>query len=258
VGESSSDDVELAIRCLDLTSLEGTESPEQINALCERAVTPDPASSSVPSVAAVVLYPQFVAMAAERLKGTGVKVATVNGFPAPTEPLAKRLAEIHAAIDAGADEMDIVLDREAFVSGRRDAATEAIRRAKEEAGPATLKVILETGELGREKLIRDASTLAMAAGADFLKTSTGKVAAGATPDAARAMMRAVREYSDETDKAVGVKISGGVRAADQAFEYIALVEAELGSEWLTPGRFRIGASSLLDDLLARRPAGGGA
>ena len=244
----SSDAIDLAVRCLDLTSLEGDETPEQVTALCEKATRP---GAELPSVAAVVLYPQLVSMAVERLRGTGVKVATVNGFPAPTEPLAKRLAEIHAAIDAGADEIDIVLDREAFMSGSNDAAAEGIRRAKEEAGSATLKVILETGELGTEKRIRDASMLAMAAGADFLKTSTGKVGAGASPAAARAMMGAVREFATEDGKAVGVKVSGGVRTTDQALEYMSLVEAELGSEWLTPERFRIGASSLLDDLVAR-------
>lgn len=238
--------VELAIRCLDLTSLEGGETPEQVAKLCEKAARPGP---GLPSVAAVVLYPQYVAMAADRLKDTGVRVATVNGFPMPTEPMAKRLAEIHAALDAGADEIDIVLDREAFTSGRRDSATEGIRRAKEEAGSATLKVILETGELRTEKLIREASRLAMDAGADFLKTSTGKIGEGASPKAARAMMGAVRDFADVDGRVVGVKFSGGVRTTGQALEYMGLVEGELGPEWLAPDRFRIGASSLLDDLV---------
>ncbi|MGH2691018.1 MAG: deoxyribose-phosphate aldolase [Actinomycetota bacterium] len=243
--------LDLAIRCLDLTYLEGNETPEQVTALCERAVRPDPDEPKVPSVAAVVLYPALVAIAAERLKGTGVKVASVAGFPRATEPLPKRLAEIHSAIDFGADEVDIVLNLEAFLSGRRDQTTEEIERSKAEAGTAVLKVILETGELATENRIRDAALLAMSAGADFLKSSTGKIGAGATPEAALAMMDAVSDFHGQGGRAVGVKLSGGIRTADQALAYIQMLEERLGGEWLTPERFRIGASALLDDLVAR-------
>jgi deoxyribose-phosphate aldolase len=247
---------DLAIRCLDLTSLEGNETPEQVDALCDTAIRPDAEDPSAPRVAAVVLYPPLVATAATRLRGSGVKVATVIGFPVPTEPLPKRLAEIHAAIEAGADEIDVVLNRDALSSGRSRAAAEEIERSKETAGSAVLKVILETGELGSSQRIGEASVLAMKAGADFLKTSTGKSATGATTDAALAMMGAVREFHVETGRAVGVKVSGGVRTADQALDYLRMLEETLGSDWLTPDRFRIGASSLLDELVARRRADG--
>jgi deoxyribose-phosphate aldolase len=248
----------LAIRCLDLTSLEGTETSAQIAALCDRAIRPDPENHETPSVAAVVVYPPFVSIAAERLRGTGVKVATVIGFPVPTEPLPKRLAEIHAALDAGADEIDIVLNREAFLSGRKEEAGEEISKSKEAAGSAPLKVILETGELASEERIRKAAMLAMSAGADFLKSSTGKVGTGATPEAALAMMEAVRGFHEQGGRAVGVKLSGGIRTTDQALGYIEMLEEKLGPDWLTPERFRIGASALLDDLVARlRAAGSG-
>lgn len=243
--------LELVISCVDLTSLEGDETPEQAAALCEKAVRPDPAAPGIPSVAAVVLYPPLVAVAADSLKGTGVKVATVIGFPVPEEPLPKRLAEIHAAVDAGAEEIDMVLDREAFMSGRKEEAGEEISRAKDAAGPAILKVILETGRLRSAERIREAAALAMAAGADFLKSSTGKTGTGATPEAAVAMMEAVRGFHEEGGRAVGVKLSGGIRTTDQAMGYVDMLEERLGRDWLSPERFRIGASALLDDLVAR-------
>lgn len=173
------------------------------------------------------------------------------GFPTPTEPLPKRLAEIHAAIDAGADEIDIVLDRHALTSGRREEAGEDVARCKEAAGPAALKVILETGELGAADRVRDAAMVAMSSGADFIKSSTGKVGTGATREAARTMMEAVRDFHSETGRAVGVKVSGGVRTSKQAMEYLRMLREVLGEEWLTPERFRVGASSLLNDLVAR-------
>jgi deoxyribose-phosphate aldolase len=243
--------LELAIRCLDLTSLDGSETPEQVRDLCDKAIRPDPDDPKVPGVAAVVLYPPFVATASERLKGTDVGVATVIGFPMPKEPLAKRLAEIHAALDAGATEIDSVLDREAFLSGRQREAAEEIERSKEAAGSALLKVILETGELGSSERIREASMLAMTAGADFLKSSTGKVGGGATVATALSMMESARDFREETGRAVGIKVSGGIRKPEQALAYIDLLHTTLGAEWLGPKHFRIGASSLLDELVAR-------
>jgi deoxyribose-phosphate aldolase len=241
--------LELAIRCLDLTSLEGSETQEQVRSLCEKAVRPAPNDPDVPSVAAVVLYPAMVLEAVERLKGTGVKVASVAGFPIADAPLDDRLEEIRGAVRSGADEIDIVLNRALFLSGRGAEAAEEITRAKEASGSALLKVILETGELGSVERITEASSLAMSAGAEFLKTSTGKVGEGATEAAAWAMMEEVRAFHMETDRAVGVKISGGVRQTEQALRYEELVEQTLGLDWLTPERFRIGASSLLDDLV---------
>ncbi|MGH2711849.1 MAG: deoxyribose-phosphate aldolase [Actinomycetota bacterium] len=240
--------IELAIRCLDLTSLDGSETPERIRALCERAIRPAP---DTPSVAAVVVYPPHVVTAADALRDSDVKVATVVGFPIPTEPLPKRLAEIHSAIELGATEIDMVLNREALEAGRSEEAADEITQAKEAADLATLKVILETGELRTDERIHRAALLAMSAGADFLKTSTGKVGTGATPEAAVVMMRAVGDFHGQTGKAVGVKISGGIRTADQALGYLEIVEGELGEGWLTPDRFRIGASTLLEVLLSR-------
>lgn len=247
----STPSLHLAIRCLDLTSLDGDETKEQVVELCDRAVGPGPEDSSIPSVAAVVLYPSMVSVAANELAGSGVRVASVAGFPEADGPLENRLAEIRRAVADGADEIDIVLNRPLFESGRADEAAEEIRRAKVAAGSSTLKVILETGELGSADRIREASVLAMGAGAQFLKSSTGKVGTGATPEAAVTMMEAARDFHRETETAVGIKVSGGVRTAEQALTYLDLLESKLGADWLTPERFRIGASSLLDDLVAR-------
>ena len=241
----------LAIRCLDLTSLDGEETEEQVVALCDRAVRPDPNDPEVPAVAAVVLYPGMVRVAARRLRGTGVKVASVAGFPSAEGPLDVRLAEIRRAVEDGADEIDIVLNRRLFLAGGTEEAQTEIRRAKEAAGPATLKVILETGKLESPARIRDAAMLAMTSGANFLKTSTGKVGTGATLAAAMAMMAAAGEFHGDTGIAVGVKVSGGVRTSEQAMSYLELAEDTLGATWLTPDRYRIGASALLGDLVAR-------
>lgn len=243
--------LDLAIRCLDLTSLDGSETPEEIEALCSKAVRPDPDDPSIPGVAAVVLYPVSVPVAARRLEGTSVKVASVAGFPSGTEPIEEQLEEIRGAVASGADEIDIVLNRSAFLSVLREQAAEGIARSKEAAGSALLKVILEAGELGSDELIREASMLAMSAGADFLKTSTGKVGIGATEPAALSMMEAARDHHRQTGRAVGIKVSGGIRKAGQALRYMELLEEALGRDWLTPDRFRIGASSLLDDLVAQ-------
>jgi len=246
----------LAIRCLDLTSLDGDETADQVLALCDRAVRPDPEDSAVPSVAAVELYPAMISVASERLKGTGVKIASVAGFPGAEGPLEDRLAEIRRAIADGAEEIDIVLNRPLFLSGRADEAGTEIRKAKDAAGSATLKVILETGKLESVGHIREAASLAMTSGADFIKTSTGKVGAGATLAAALAMMEAAGEFYGDTGTAVGIKVSGGVRTAEQAMSYLELLEDTLGRQWLTPARFRIGASALLDELVTRVRAEG--
>jgi deoxyribose-phosphate aldolase len=241
----------LAVRCLDLTALEGDETKEQVVELCERAIRPDPEDPSIPSVAAVVLYPSMVSVAANELGGSGVRVASVAGFPSAEGPLEERLAEIRRAVADGADEIDIVLNRPLFTSGRTEEAGEEIRLAGEAAGSSSLKVILETGELETPERIRDAARLAMEAGADFIKTSTGKVATGATPGAARVMMESARDFHRQTGTAVGIKVSGGVRTTEQAMAYLGQVEATLGADWLTPERFRIGASALLAELIGR-------
>jgi deoxyribose-phosphate aldolase len=242
--------LDLAIRSMDLTTLEGSDTVGKIVALCAKAVRPDPLNASIPSVAAVCLYPQLVSVALEQLEGTGVKVASVaGGFPSGLGPLDARLQEIRDVAEAGADEIDMVLNRSLFLGGRYAQAFEEIVAAREAAGSAHLKVILETGELGSYDRVRQASMLAMAAGADFIKTSTGKIAVSATLPVALCMMEAARDFHRDTGRMVGIKVAGGVRTAKQAIQNLVLVHETLGSEWMTPDLFRIGASSLLNDVL---------
>jgi deoxyribose-phosphate aldolase len=242
--------LDLAIRCIDLTTLEGVDTTGKIVAMCAKAIRPDPIDPTIPSVAAVCLYPQLVPVALGQLKGTSVKVASVAGsFPAGLGPLGARLAEIREVVDLGAHEVDIVLNRSLFLGGRYAEAFEELMAARDAAGEATLKVILEVGELGSYDRVRQASVLAMAAGADFIKTSTGKIGTGATLPAALCMMEAARDFFHETGRRVGVKVAGGVRVSKQAIQYLVLVYETLGTEWMTPDRFRIGASSLLNDVL---------
>ena len=254
--ESKRQALDLAIRCIDLTTLEGSDTPGKIVALCAKAVHPDPLDPTVPSVAAVCLFPQLVPVAVAQLEGTGVAVASVaGGFPSGLGPLEARLAEIRAVAASGADEIDIVLNRSLFLGGRYAEAFEELMAAREAAGAAHLKVILETGELGSYDRIRQASVLAMAAGADFIKTSTGKIGVNATLPTALCMMEAVREFHAQTGRAVGVKVAGGVRKAKQAVQYLVVMHETLGIDWLTPERFRIGASSLLSDILMQLDKG---
>ena len=242
--------LDLAIRSMDLTTLEGSDTVGKIVAICAKAVRPDPLNTSIPSVAAVCLYPQLVSVALEQLEGTGVKVASVaGGFPSGLGPLDARLQEIRDVAAAGVDEIDMVLNRSLFLGGRYAQAFEEIVAAREAAGSAHLKVILETGELGSYDRVRQASMLAMAAGADFIKTSTGKIAVNATLPVALCMMEAVRDFHRDTGRMVGIKVAGGVRTAKQAIQNLVLLHETLGSGWMTPDLFRIGASSLLNDVL---------
>jgi deoxyribose-phosphate aldolase len=242
--------LDLAVRCADLTTLEGADTPGKVTAVCSKAVRPDPTDPTIPSVAAVVVYPQLVPVAAERLKGTGVKVASVAGsFPSGLGPLEERLDEIRQAVRWGADEIDIVLNRSAFLAGRYHQAYEEIAMSKDACGSAHLKVILETGELGSYDQVRKASMLAMAAGADFIKTSTGKITPGATFPSALCMMEAARDFHRQTGRAVGIKVAGGIRKAKEGWTYLVILHETLGPEWLTPDLFRLGASTLLNDLL---------
>lgn len=242
--------LDLVIRCMDLTTLEGTDTPGKVVSLCAKARRPDPSDPMIPSVAAVCIYPELVPVAARELEGSSVRVASVAGaFPSGLGPLEARLAEIRRAVELGADEVDIVLNRSRFLAGDHVGAFEELAAAREAAGAAHLKVILETGELGSYDRVRQASVLAMAAGADFIKTSTGKIGVGATPASALCMMEAARDFHAETGRAVGVKVAGGVRTAKQAIHYLVLLHETLGPEWLDPERFRIGASALLNDVL---------
>ena len=240
----------LAVRCMDLTTLEGADTPGKVLSLCAKALHPEPTDPSVPPVAAVCVYPEMVAVAAEALAGTPVRVASVAGsFPAGLGPLSVRLAEIAAAVAAGADEIDIVLNRSAFLSGRYRQVFEEVAASKEAAGRAHLKVILETGELGSYDAVRRAAMLAMAAGADFVKTSTGKIGTSATLPVALCMAEAIRDFADAGGREVGLKVAGGIRTAKQSWQYLVVMAETLGEQWLSPDLFRIGASSLLNDVL---------
>jgi deoxyribose-phosphate aldolase len=240
----------LAVAVMDLTTLEGADTPGKVEALCAKARRPDPGDPSVPPVAAVCVYPALVAVAKAALAGSGVRVASVaTAFPSGQSSLRVRLADVEDAVAAGADEIDMVINRGAFLTGRHREVFDEIVAVKEAAGTAHLKVILETGELGAYDNVRRASVLAMAAGADFIKTSTGKVQPAATLPVALVMLEAIRDFHERTGRAVGFKPAGGVRTAKQAIQHLILVNETLGPEWLTPERYRIGASSLLNDCL---------
>ena len=222
----------------------------KIVAMCSKAVRPDPLDPTVPSVAAVCIYPWLVPTAVTQLAGSTVRVASVaGGFPAGLGPIDVRLQEIHDVVAMGADEVDIVLNRSLFLGGRYQQAFEELAAAREAAGAASLKVILETGELGSYDRVRQASVLAMASGADFIKTSTGKIGVSATLPTALCMFEAARDFHRDTGRAVGIKVAGGVRKAKDAIRYLVVLQETLGPAWLTPHRFRIGASSLLNDVL---------
>jgi len=243
--------LELAIRTTDLTTLEGADTPGKVAALCSKAIRPDPSDPSIPSCAAICVYPNLVPTARERLQGSGVHVAAVaSGFPSGQYPTPIKVADVRSAVDLGADEIDMVIDRGAFLSGRYAKVYDEVVRVKEACGDAAhLKVILETGELGTYDNVRRATLLAIAGGADFVKTSTGKIPSAATLPVALCMLEAVRDVHAETGRRVGFKAAGGIRLAKQAVQHLVLVHETLGPEWLTPELYRLGASSLLNDIL---------
>ena len=242
--------LELAIRMMDLTTLEGADTPGKVRALCTKAMYPDPGDASVPHVAAVCIYPSLVPVARRALKGSAVKVASVaTAFPSGQAPLEVKLADVRAAVEAGADEIDMVIDRGAFLSGRIGHVHEEVVAVKDACGDAHLKVILETGELGTYDAVRKASLVAIAGGADFIKTSTGKVSPAATLPVTLCMLEVIRDVHDETGLVIGMKPAGGIRTAKQAVQYLCVLHETLGPEWLTPDLYRIGASSLVNDIL---------
>jgi deoxyribose-phosphate aldolase len=242
--------LETAVRMMDLTTLEGADTPGKVAALASKAVRPDPVDRTVPSVAAVCVYPNLVPAAREKVAGTGVKVAAVaTGFPSGQYPIEVKLADVRATAELGADEIDMVIDRGAFLSGRYAKVYDEICRVKEACGEAHLKVILETGELGTYDNVRRASLLAMAAGADFIKTSTGKIQPAATLPVTLVMLEAIRDVYEETGRQVGMKPAGGIRTAKQAVQYLVVLHETLGLDWMTPDLFRFGASTLLNDVL---------
>ena len=242
--------LELAIRTTDLTTLEGADTPGKVSALCSKALRPDPSDSSVPACAAICVYPNLVPTARERLRGSGVRVAAVaTGFPSGQYPTQIKVADVCSALELGADEIDMVIDRGAFLSGRYAKVYDEVVRVKEACGGVHLKVILETGELGTYDNVRRATLLAIAGGADFVKTSTGKISPAATLPVALCMLEAIRDVHAETGRRVGFKAAGGIRQAKQAVQHLVLVHETLGPEWLTPELYRLGASSLLNDIL---------
>ncbi|MFD9846640.1 deoxyribose-phosphate aldolase [Streptomyces parvus] len=245
--------IDLAISMIDLTTLEGADTPGKVRALAAKAVNPDPTDRTTPRTAAVCVYPDMASTAAGALAGSGVKVASVaTAFPAGRAALDVKLADVRDAVAAGADEIDMVIDRGAFLSGRFLKVYEEILAVKAECGPARLKVIFETGELSTYDNIRRASWIGMLAGADFIKTSTGKVATNATPANTLLMLEAVRDFRAATGVQIGVKPAGGIRTTKDAVKFLVLVNETAGEDWLDPHWFRFGASSLLNDLLMQR------
>jgi deoxyribose-phosphate aldolase len=250
--------IDLAISMIDLTTLEGADTPGKVRALCAKGVHPDPLDRSTPKVAAICVYPDMVKVAKESLGDSGVKVASVaTAFPAGRAALPVKLADVADAVAAGADEVDMVIDRGAFLAGHYLKVYDEIRAVKEacrrpDSTSAHLKVIFETGELSTYDNIRRASWLGMLAGADFIKTSTGKVAVNATPPNTLILLEAVRDFRAAVGVQVGVKPAGGIRTTKDAIKFLVLVNETVGEDWLSNDWFRFGASSLLNDLLMQR------
>jgi deoxyribose-phosphate aldolase len=242
--------LKLAVRMMDLTTLEGKDTPGRVRALCSKALVPLHTDSSVGPCGAVCVYPNLVPAAKSALAGSTVKVASVaTAFPSGQSPLPTKLDEVRRAVDFGADEIDMVIDRGAMLIGDYAKVFDEIAAVKEASGGALLKVILETGELGSYDIVRRASEIAMSAGGDFIKTSTGKITPSATPAVTLVMLEAIVDYYDRTGRRVGMKPAGGVRTAKEALHYLVLVKETLGDAWLRPELFRFGASALLNDVL---------
>lgn len=240
----------LAVSMVDLTTLEGRDSPGKVRQMCQKAMRPLASRPDVPSVAAVCVYPDLVEIAARTVAGSGVAVASVaTGFPSGRTDRATKLRETELAVAQGATEIDMVIDRGAFLSGRYGEVYEEICAIKEVCGEAHLKVILETGELVTYDNVRRASRIAMLAGADFIKTSTGKVPKASTLPVVLLMLESVRDHYLETGRQIGVKAAGGIRSAKDALRYLVMVNETCGDRWLSPDWFRFGASTLLNDLL---------
>jgi deoxyribose-phosphate aldolase len=242
--------IRLAVAMIDLTTLEGADTPGKVRHLCAKAVCPDGSRPEIPSCAAVCVYPALVPVAADALRDSGVAVASVStGFPSGQTSLDVKVTETREAVAAGAAEIDMVISRQAYLAGDHARVVREIEAVKEACGEAHLKVILETAELPTYAHVRHASQLAIDAGADMIKTSTGKAKTGATPGVVLVMLETVRDHAWRTGRIVGVKAAGGVGTTKQALHMLVLVKETLGDDWLTPERFRIGASSVLNDLL---------
>jgi deoxyribose-phosphate aldolase len=242
--------LKLAISMMDLTTLEGKDTAGKVHALCQKAMRPDPSDPTLPHVGAVCVYPTMVPFVRQALKGSGVHIASVaTGFPSGQTFTDIKVKETRDTVAVGADEIDMVIDRGAFLSGNYQKVFDEIAEVKEACGPAHLKVILETGELANYDQVRLASLIAMYAGADFIKTSTGKVTVNATLPVTLVMLEAIRDFRHTTGKKIGMKPAGGISNAKLALSYLVMLYETLGGEWMTPDLFRFGASSLLNDVL---------
>jgi deoxyribose-phosphate aldolase len=248
--ESKLQALKLALSQLDLTTLDARDTEGKVKQLCRKAIRPYDSMPDLPSVAAVCVYPNFVATAKKALTGTSVKVAAVaTAFPSGMSTLDVKLEETRWAVDQGADEIDMVISRGKFLSGQYDEVADEIIQVKDACGPAHLKVILETGELSTFDNVRLASDLAMEAGADFIKTSTGKIQPAATLPVTLVMLEAIRDFYYKTGRKIGMKPAGGIATAKIALQYLVMVRETLGEDWLNPHLFRFGASVLANDLL---------
>ena len=242
--------LKMALSMMDLTTLEGKDSVGKVIQLCQKAKVPYAPMPDLPTVAAVCVYPTMVRTAKNAVKGSDINVASVaTAFPSGMAPLSVRIDDTKFAVDEGADEVDMVISRGAFLSGEYQQVFDEIAAIKEACGPAHLKVILETGELLTYENVRKASDIAMDAGADFIKTSTGKISPAATQPVTLVMLEAIRDYYYKTGKMIGMKPAGGIRTAKQAIQYLVLVKETLGAAWLNKDYFRFGASSLANDVL---------
>jgi deoxyribose-phosphate aldolase len=242
--------LKLAVSMMDLTTLEGKDTAGKVRQICQKALRPLESDPTIGPCGAVCVYPNMVPIAKQVLEGSPVKVASVaTAFPSGLSPLEIKLEDVRRAVEFGADEIDMVIDRGAMLSGQYGKVFDEIAATKEACKSAHLKVILETGELGTYDLVRKASELAIAAGGDFIKTSTGKVQPAATPPVTLVMLEAIRDHYYATGRKIGMKPAGGVRTAKQSLHYLVLVKETLGDAWLTPDLFRFGASALLNDVL---------
>jgi deoxyribose-phosphate aldolase len=240
----------LILNMIDLTTLEGKDTPGKVKQLCSKAMRPDPTRDDLPTTAAICVYPAMVPVAAEALAGSGVHLAAVaTYFPSGQAPTSMRLDDVAQTVKAGADEIDMVIDRGAFLAGDYLKVFEDVVAVKEACGDAHLKVILEVGELGTYDNVRKASMLAMAAGPDFIKTSTGKISPASTREVTLVMLEAIRDYQDMTGIKMGMKPAGGIRTSKDAIKYLVMLQETLGPDWMTNEKFRFGASSLANDVL---------
>ena len=248
--ESKMQALYLALSMIDLTTLEGKDSEGKVKQLCYKASHLHHKHPGLPNVAAICVYPTMVPIAKKALEGTGINVASVaTAFPSGMADINAKLDEVKSVVDAGADEVDMVISRGKFLSGDYDYVSNEISQVKDACGKAHLKVILETGELVTLDNVKLASDIAMEAGADFIKTSTGKVSPAATPSVVLTMLEAIRDFQTKTGKRIGMKPAGGIGTAKQAIQYLVMIKETLGEDWLSPDLFRFGASSLANDIL---------